>query len=73
MPPQKQALVLVRPIIDQKKEKSEIVISISRNGLLKACVKFIIERIEISLKVSISSVEWCFLRYGRKVDLFHRI
>ena len=37
-----------------------IVISISRNALLKSYARFIIERSDMTLNVSISSLEWCF-------------
>ena len=44
-----------------------IVISISRNGHLKSCARFIIEPSEIrkkqhNFKMSILSVEWCFFK-----------
>ena len=49
----------------KSKRDMKIVISISRNGLLKACARFIIERSEIrkkqhAFKSPIYDVEWCF-------------
>ena len=50
---------------------SEIVISILRNELLKSRVRFIIERSNMTLNVSISSVECTFLHdMGEKSTFF---